>query len=133
MSVLVSAAGAEWVYIKGGWTNIGTHKALVPQRPSVPTGWQGLALRNGLENGWGPTVSLEPCLVLGKFKDLSMGQGARYRRWSLQQGTSASSWGLGLTYPASLRSPHARWASRSWRTLWGEEFGEALCQGVSRH
>lgn len=57
-------------------------KALVPQSLSVPTGWQGLVLRNVLEKmGGGPMVSLEPCLV--KARDLRAGQGARYRTWPL--------------------------------------------------
>ena len=54
--------------------------------------------------------------------------GGRIRRDLSKQGAPASVCprGLAPTYPASLCSPHARWASRSWRTLWEEkESGEA--------
>ena len=48
----------------------------------MPTSWQGLVLRNGLEKMPGVGSHSEPGTLPGavKVKDLRTGQGTRYRR-----------------------------------------------------
>lgn len=92
--------------------------------------WWIARLRHELERGVGShpqsQVQGEPGTLprAAKVTDPRAGLGAEIRQSlaggpvpSVPSPTGISPQELGLTYPTSLRSPHAWWASRSWRTL----------------